>query len=222
MMARPLNIMIADDDFDDQFFLKEAIREMNMLCEVNSVYNGVQLLNNLTHATRNLTDKPDVIFLDLNMPMLDGFSVMKEIKSNPVTSDIPIYVFSTSAFEDYIEKAIGLGARAYHVKPSDFSEYSKIVSKIFSEVSTGWQNFRRAYVLFWKEKSCIRSVQYKRTQLPWGGPGLELFVFIYSGLHRENITSLLASDPAATRTADPVDNSPILLIIYPFDSSSGI
>jgi DNA-binding response OmpR family regulator len=72
--------------------------------------------------------KPDVVLLDILMPEMDGFEVLKTVKSDPETKDIPILILSNLGQEDHIEKGLSLGAIGYIVK----SQYtpSKVVEKI--------------------------------------------------------------------------------------------
>ena len=66
---RKVHITIADDDLDDHHLVKEAIAELGLPCEINSVYNGLQLLDFLKNEQAyTKAEKPDVILLDLNMP----------------------------------------------------------------------------------------------------------------------------------------------------------
>lgn len=62
-------------------------------------------------------EKPDLIILDLMMPIKDGLTVLKEIKSNPETADIPVVILTTNAEEDIILKALEAGATEYITKP---------------------------------------------------------------------------------------------------------
>lgn len=62
-------------------------------------------------------EKPDLIILDLMMPIKDGLTVLKEIKGNPETADIPVVMLTTNAEEDIILKALEAGATEYITKP---------------------------------------------------------------------------------------------------------
>ncbi|MCA2005187.1 MAG: response regulator [Ignavibacterium sp.] len=64
-----------------------------------------------------LKEKPDLIILDLMMPIKDGLTVLKEIKGNPETSDIPVIMLTTNAEEEIILKALEEGATEYITKP---------------------------------------------------------------------------------------------------------
>src|SRR5688500_11812120 len=100
-------VVIADDDLDDQEFIKMALNESSHTFDLNSVYNGLQLMSFLlkTEAYKNIHLHPALIFLDLNMPLLDGFAVLKQLREHPVAKNIPVYILSSSNDKGDIEKA---------------------------------------------------------------------------------------------------------------------
>src|SRR5947208_408702 len=96
-------IVLADDDIDDQELIKKAFIASKIKVDVSVVYNGLQLMDYLLRreAYRNLQDPPpDLILLDLNMPLMDGFDVLREIKNNKALHKIPIYILTTSRSAD--------------------------------------------------------------------------------------------------------------------------
>jgi CheY-like chemotaxis protein len=134
--TKKICITVADDDLDDQYLLKEALKATGVSYEVNSVYNGLQLMDFLLkrEAYSKTVESPDFIFLDLNMPLMDGFAVLREIRNHPNLKRIPIYLISTSKNDYDALRAIELGARAYHVKPTKFTELTEILHSIFEDV----------------------------------------------------------------------------------------
>ncbi|MGZ3901665.1 MAG: response regulator [Bacteroidia bacterium] len=130
---KKIHIVICDDDIDDHFLLKSALKSTQLNCEIISVYNGLQLMDLLLRrrAYKEIpSPKSDIIFLDLNMPLLNGFGVLKEMKDNYELNNIPVYVLSTSSLADDKRKAIFLGAVNYITKPTDFQEFKTIVKNI--------------------------------------------------------------------------------------------
>ena len=75
---------------------------------------------------------PDYIFIDLNMPKLNGLQCLAEIKNVPGWSDIPTYLYSTSSEQSYVEQALQKGAVAFITKPSRISDFTKILAAILS------------------------------------------------------------------------------------------
>lgn len=126
-------ITLADDDEDDRLFFTEAFDELKINTVVNTVKNGKELLNYL-----NLPDSvlPNIIFLDLNMPILNGIDCLKKIKQNEKFNDIAIAIYSTSSSEKDIENTFVLGANIYIKKPNNFDDLKKILSEV---VIINWQ-----------------------------------------------------------------------------------
>src|SRR3954471_16304660 len=119
-MDKLINILLADDDIDEHIFFKEAINKINVVGHnVISVYDGVQVMDYLQKKGIYKNSKgplPDLIMLDLNMPLMDGFQVIKEIKADPVFQNIPVYVLSTSGNVSHINTCRQLGCAGYFQK----------------------------------------------------------------------------------------------------------
>src|ERR1700752_3068920 len=96
-----IHILLADDDEDDQFLFKDAIRQIKVKSTVTTVNDGEQLMDYL--YTKNV-QLPNLIFLDLNMPKKNGIECLDEIRSNSTLNDISIAIYSTSASEQHIEE----------------------------------------------------------------------------------------------------------------------
>ncbi len=82
-------ITLADDDEDDRMFFTDAFEELKINTVVNTVNDGVALMDFLNHPETVL---PNIIFLDLNMPLKSGIECLKEIKANPKFKDIVIAI----------------------------------------------------------------------------------------------------------------------------------
>jgi CheY-like chemotaxis protein len=126
-------ITLADDDEDDRLFFTDAFDELKINTVVNTVKNGRELINFLNQPETVL---PNIIFLDLNMPILNGIDALKEIKQNERYKDIAIAIYSTSSSEEDIENTFVLGANIYIKKPSNFNDLKKILSDV---VTINWQ-----------------------------------------------------------------------------------
>lgn len=126
-------ITLADDDEDDRLFFTDAFEELKINTVVNTVNNGKELLDFLNNPETTL---PNIIFLDLNMPILNGIDCLKEIKQNDKFRDIAIAIYSTSSSDQDIENTFVLGANIYIKKPSNFNDLKKILSDV---VIINWQ-----------------------------------------------------------------------------------
>lgn len=126
-------ITLADDDEDDRLFFTDAFDELKINTVVNTFKNGKELLDFLHHPESIL---PNIIFLDLNMPILNGVDCLKEIKKSAKFNNIAIAIYSTSSSDQDIENTFVLGANIYIKKPSDFNTLKKVLSEV---VTINWQ-----------------------------------------------------------------------------------
>ena len=112
---------MVDDDADDCRLTREVLEECHFANELRVVKDGVELLEYLRHKGRfqnpARAPRPGLIFLDLNMPRMDGRAVLKEIKSDPFLNRIPLVILSSSNSEEDIFKCYDLGAKSYVQKP---------------------------------------------------------------------------------------------------------
>ena len=119
------NILLADDDTDDCCFFKEALEELPLSATLSTVNDGIQLMNFLASHADNL---PDVLFLDLNMPLKTGFECLSEIKCNDKLKYLPIIIFSTSLDLEIVNLLYQKGAQYYIRKPGEYSKLKKVIS----------------------------------------------------------------------------------------------
>lgn len=115
--------LLVDDDNDDAFLFCEAISRFEGV-ECITAESGLQLFDLLSNHNLNTSD---VIFLDINMPMIDGWECLKQLKSNLAYNSIPVIMYSTSAASQDIDMAYNLGAQLFLTKPEDFRELSEIL-----------------------------------------------------------------------------------------------
>jgi CheY-like chemotaxis protein len=111
------NIFHIDDDHDDtELFFSAALEASNGNVTVEVYFDSHRALQKLA----DLAVPPDAIFLDLNMPVMDGFQFLREIKSNSSLQGISIIILSTSSQQQTIEAAKKLGADGFITKPSNY------------------------------------------------------------------------------------------------------
>ena len=128
MNLKQLNILHADDDFDDCIFFKEALKELNLPTHHMVVHDGEQLMQYLTKESNDL---PHVLFLDLNMPRKNGYECLTEIKFNKRLKQVTIIIFSTSYEQEIVNRLYKNGAHYYIRKPSDFSQFKNVIQQAF-------------------------------------------------------------------------------------------
>lgn len=129
-----IRIIMTDDDEDDRMFFNDAMKSLNLNCVLEFCENGQVLLEKLT----NEDALPDLVFLDLNMPILSGLETLERIRNNDKFLTIPVIaIYSTSSDSRDKEKSLELGANAFITKPTNFEELKKIVHLA---VTTDWKN----------------------------------------------------------------------------------
>ena len=124
MHSKNLKILLADDDFDDCHFFKEALEALPQSTALTTVHDGDELMNYLTENAEGL---PHVLFLDINMPRKNGFECLSEIKNNETLKDLPVVMFSTAGAQDKINILFKNGADVYIRKPSNFAQLVQVI-----------------------------------------------------------------------------------------------
>lgn len=133
-MRKVFTIVVADDDVDDQALVKEGFEDCKVQVDVVSVFNGLELMDYLLKRARYkaVQAAPDLIILDLNMPLMDGFNALKEIREHNITN-IPIYIITTSKSKADKDKAMELGASGFFSKGFSSEDIKKVMMSICQE-----------------------------------------------------------------------------------------
>ena len=133
-MLLPKNIYLADDDRDDVEFFTLALEEICSKCSLDVSGNGEELLHKLQAAAT----LPDIIFIDVNMPRVDGLSALEVIRKMPALDLVPVIVYSTSSNRVFISRAFENGASYYFIKPVSFDSLKEHIKKL---LETDWENY---------------------------------------------------------------------------------
>ena len=128
-MLQKNRVLVIDDDSDDQRFLREAINDLFPNMECISINNGKDALKFIDENP----PPPSYIFVDLNMPYLNGFEFLKEFKKERRNNQTSVFVYSTSSNPRDREKAKLLGADDYIVK---FSNMHSLKTKLKDVIQT--------------------------------------------------------------------------------------
>ena len=123
-------VFLIDDDSDDQEIFGLAIEKANVSADCVYANDGIQALEKLNG---DVTFLPDYIFIDMNMPRMNGQQCLSEIKKIERLKDVPVFMYSTSADPESIAENIQLGAQDFIVKPSSIAELTQILKKIIQE-----------------------------------------------------------------------------------------
>lgn len=121
-------ILVIDDDIDDQEIFLTALESVSPSIECVTAGSAVEALKRL----RENEISTDIIFLDLNMPIMTGQQFLAEIKKNEQLCNIPVIVLSTTSHQPTIDHAKSLGASSFVTKPDKFSELVRILKEILN------------------------------------------------------------------------------------------
>jgi CheY-like chemotaxis protein len=125
-------VLLIDDDKEDQEIFGDAVKEVDQSVRFVSEFNSDQAINNISTMKR---ERPELIFLDLNMPRLNGKQLLSELKRDPDMSHIPVVMCSTFFGDRDVLEIERLGAVHYLVKPTRFNELCQEIAKI---LKTRW------------------------------------------------------------------------------------
>ena len=131
-MKKRLRILLADDDKDDRFFFEKALKTLPTQTELFSVEDGEKLM---TYLLKNITNLPDVLFLDINMPRKNGSECLQEIKRHGKLKEIPVVMYSTSLHEDVADLLHCHGA-SYYIQKTDFTFLPNLIDKALRMIIT--------------------------------------------------------------------------------------
>jgi len=120
-------IYLVDDDIEDIEIIQLALTEHSYKGPVRIVRDSRALMDILG---LELDTAPNVILLDLNMPMKDGFQVLSEIKGHPEFRNIPVVILTASSNKFDETQCIKLGCDLYYSKPNNLKDYADIVNTI--------------------------------------------------------------------------------------------
>lgn len=119
-------IYLVDDDAEDRLLFADALTMLNQPVVLTELTDGAELIEILANP---IASKPDVIFLDLNMPRMSGYDCLESITRSPEFQDVRIVVLSTSSNYETVFNAYAAGADFFAIKPSDFGSYPKLIQK---------------------------------------------------------------------------------------------
>ena len=135
-MTRLPNILLVDDNEMD---VKIALRAFKQAALKNNIYvahNGQECLDFVRRqgGFKDATQypRPDIILLDISMPVLDGFGVLKVLKQDDAYKDIPIVILTASNNENDVKNCYALGANSYIQKPVAYEDFVKVVDSFNS------------------------------------------------------------------------------------------
>lgn len=128
---KAINILLLEDEPADAYLVKMALKEGKLLANLYHVVDGREGLDFLQKLGKYAdAPRPDLIFLDLNMPRMNGREFLTAIKANETLNDIPVIVLTTSDVESDVTRSYQLGAASYIVKPVDMLKFITAIHQL--------------------------------------------------------------------------------------------
>ena len=129
-----VHVLLADDDEDDRMLFKELVSELSISAFLMTVEDGEELMNVL--STIQSSPPPHLIFLDINMPRMNGTQTLRRLKTDDRFRNIPVIIYSTSLNNIERDECLALGAHSYVIKPVSYRD-TVATAKRFYEMSMG-------------------------------------------------------------------------------------
>ena len=127
-------ILLVEDNPDDEALTMRAFQRNNIRNPVVCVRDGQEALDWLfaegTHASRDVTDRPSVVLLDLKLPKVDGLEVLRRVREHPIAKLTPIVILTSSREERDRLEGYSLGANSYIQKPVDFEQFVDAIRQL--------------------------------------------------------------------------------------------
>jgi two-component system response regulator len=124
-----VEILLVEDNPDDVKLTLHAFKKNNLSNRVAVVRDGAEALEFIFAAGRP-ADLPKLVLLDLKLPLVDGFEVLRRIKDDPDKKSLPVVVMTSSKEERDLVASYALGVNSYIVKPVDFEQFTEAVRQL--------------------------------------------------------------------------------------------
>jgi two-component system, response regulator len=127
-------ILLVEDNPDDEALTLRALKKNNILNEVVVAHDGVEALDYLfatgVYTGRDVSDRPQLVLLDLKLPKIDGLEVLRRLRGDERTRLQPVVILTTSNEDRDILSSYKLGANSYIRKPVDFEQFMEAVRQL--------------------------------------------------------------------------------------------
>lgn len=129
--SRPISIMLVEDSAADEVLTRKALETCKIKNEIRAVHDGIEALHMLrSRGKSTYSHRPDIILLDLNIPKIDGISLLKEIKKDRQLKNIPVIVLTNSVSKQDLVNSYSANASGFICKSFDVNEFNKNIYSV--------------------------------------------------------------------------------------------
>jgi len=133
-IEREIEILLVEDNPSDEELTLRALKKYKLSNDIFVVRDGAEALDYVfgtgKYSDRDSNNHPKVILLDLKLPKVDGLEVLRRIKADPKTKQIPVVVLTSSSEESDVVESYKLGANSYIIKPVDFKQFTESIREL--------------------------------------------------------------------------------------------
>jgi two-component system response regulator len=132
--AEPVEILLVEDEASDADLCMRALKRKKVANHLVWVKDGAEALDFLfargAYAGRSGTDRPRLVLLDINMPKIDGFEVLRQVRADERLATMPVVIMTSSSEERDVAEGYHLGVNSYVAKPVDFASFQQAVEDV--------------------------------------------------------------------------------------------
>ncbi|MCD6518509.1 MAG: response regulator [Anaerolineae bacterium] len=131
--AKEVAILLVEDDPGHARLIEKNLRRANITNEIITVSDGQQAVDYLFHEgayREGPYSRPLLVLLDLNLPVLDGYQVLKRMRANALTKNVPVVILTTTDDPREVARCYDLGCNVYVTKPVDYNQFSDAIRKL--------------------------------------------------------------------------------------------
>ena len=130
----PIDVLLVEDNFYEIDLTTHALKDAILPDRIKAVHDGAEALDFIfctgDYANRDPRQQPRLILLDLQLPKVEGLEVLRRIRADPLTEDIPVVIFTQAKDDHNIIRGYKLGANSFVVKRHDFDEFMKAIQAL--------------------------------------------------------------------------------------------
>ena len=133
MKAEELVILLAEDDEGHAYLIQQNLQEAGVVNRIVHVPNGQAALDYVHRRGSYADRKPDgplLVLLDINMPLADGIEVLRQLKADPRTDQLPVIMLTTTDDPREVQRCYELGCSCYVTKPVDYDRFVEAIRRL--------------------------------------------------------------------------------------------